>query len=68
VRDISNPVEVLTWQRSVAVTALESLREYYESITPSGQAAVVMGKIKRIDGVIRGLEIAIEALTPEEGK
>ena len=67
-RDISRPVEVLEWHKSLAVTARDSRQEYYDSLRPCGEAAVVMGKIKRLDGIIRGLEIAIEALTPVEGK
>lgn len=66
-RDISNPVEVIEWNLSVTRTARDSLHEYYKSIAPSGEAAVVMGKLKRIDGIIRGYENAIEALTPVEG-
>lgn len=67
-RDISNPVEVLTWERSVVVFARDSLREYYDSLKPCGEAAVVLGKLKRLGGVIQGLDIAIESLTPVEGK
>lgn len=67
-RDISNPVEVLTWERNVVVFARDSLREYYDSLRPSGEAAVVLGKLKRLDGVLQGLDIAIESLTPEEDK
>lgn len=66
-RDISNPVEVLTWERSVAVFARDSLQEQYDSLRPSGEAAVIKGKLKRLDGVIWGFDIAIEALTPVEG-
>lgn len=67
-RDISNPVEVLEWHLSVAQTARESIQGWYDSLRPSGEAAVVMGQLNQVDGTIKGLEMAIEALTPEEGK
>lgn len=65
-RDISNPVDKIKWERSVVVSQRDSLQEYYASLPPCAEAAVVRGKLTRMGGVITGLDIAIEALTPEE--
>ena len=67
-RDIIEAVEVLKRHRGVCVHGRDSRQEYYDSLRPCGEAAVVKGDISRLDGIIRGLDIAIEALTPEEGK
>ena len=58
----------IMWERSVVVSQRDSLQEYYASLPPCGEAAVVKGKLTRMGGVITGLDIAIDLLTPVEGK
>lgn len=63
----SRNLEKIKWERSVMASQRDSLQEYYDSLPPSGEAAVVKGKLKRMDGVIKGLDIAIDLTTPVEG-
>lgn len=63
----SRNLEKIKWERSVVVSQRDSLQEYYVSLPPCGEAAVVQGRLQRMGGVITGLDIAIDLLTPAEG-
>ena len=56
----------IMFERSVVESQRDSLQEYYASLPPCGEAAVVKGKLTRMGGVLTGLDIAIDLLTPVE--